>query len=176
MMGEIMNLKKTTLKKIKKVNEAINQGADESLIIKDFFSRSPKRYSEWMSKYESYLNSQEIMGSVKPMETLKVMQVVEKPQTPQRIELVNSKEEYNAFKDLLSLHMAGKLVIKGSEENVTEKIVITKDTFKNHEIVQKTMRVSKELYEQLGTFSKLEGITKVEALNFAIKEMLEKYN
>jgi len=168
-----MELKKATLEKIKKVNKAKNDGYDDSWIVKNLFNRNQKRYSEWITKFNSHLISpHEVIGEVEIIKEIPI----EKPTVPNKnIELINSPEEYKAFKELMKLFMEGKIQTKGSSE-ITEKIIITKDTFKGHEIIQKTMRVSKELYDDLGTFAKSEGLTKVDALNFAIKELLDKYN
>lgn len=186
----------------KKLNDILNlviAGTNFNEILEKKFSNNLKKKNEWFSKNKSDFSDEEIailtdFMNYEKEENTNVLQKItddkiENSNTEVLPKITDEEEEYksntdvilNKFKDknlekkfiYLLDHIDEFLKIGKKLEN---ELMIPKELL-NLPSVIKTMRVSKEISDEFDEFcSNHKNYTKIQILNFALKDFINKYN
>lgn len=186
----------------KKLNDILNlviAGTNFDEILEKKFSNNLKKKNEWFSKNKSDFSDEEIQiltdfMNYEKEENTKVLQKItddkiENSNTEVLPKITDEEEEYKSNTDVILNKFKDKNLEKKFLyllDNIDEflkigkklenELMIPKELL-NLPSVIKTMRVSKEISDEFDEFcSNHKNYTKIQILNFALKDFINKYN
>lgn len=194
-----MDIHFKTLEKINNVKEKINNKVDLKNIIKENFGNAKTRYNEWLSKYHSHFNADELKYlnyviiaednvTEDEIKVFKEIQdtIIETNQenailtvpTSSQIALMSRKERENF---LLSNLVIEKLVNLLSNPNTnTQEVLKIKDIIKDEvrhlkDIKQQNLRISEQVYKDFVDICKKNDLTITIAINSLLLDFIHKF-